>query len=46
MLLEQGFENFGRVGSLKKINKSLIKFTFSSSNNKKASEKEALKDLE
>lgn len=46
MLLEQGFENFGRVGSLKKINKSLIKYTFSSSNNKKASDKEALKDLE
>ena len=46
MLKEQGFENFGRVGSLKKIHKSLIGYTYSSSNNKKTADKEALKDLE
>lgn len=46
MLKEQGFEDFGRVGSLKKIHKSLIGYTFSSSNNKKTADKEALKDLE
>ena len=46
MLKEQGFEDFGRVGSLKKIHKSLIGYTFSSSNNKKTADREALKDLE
>jgi uncharacterized membrane protein (DUF106 family) len=46
MLKEQGFEDFGRVGSLKKIHKSLLNYTFSSSSNKKSSDKEALKHLE
>ena len=46
MLKEQGFENFGRVGSLKKIHKSLLGYTYSSSNNKKTQDKEALKDLD
>ena len=46
MLREQGFEDFGRVGSIKKIHKALIPFTFSSSNNKKAGDKEAIKHLE
>ena len=45
-LKDQGFDDFGRVGSLKKINKQLIGNTFSSSANKKAPDKEALKDLE
>ena len=45
LLKEQGFEDFGRVGSLKKINKSLLKYTFSASSNKQNSDKEALRDL-
>lgn len=45
-LKEQGFEDFGRVGSIKKINKHLLSHTFSSSNNKKAGDKEALKHLD
>ena len=34
------------MGSLKKIHKSLIKYTFSSSSNKKTADKEALRDLQ
>jgi len=45
LLKEQGFEDFGRVGSLKKINKSLLKYTFSASSGKGNSDKEALRDL-
>ena len=46
MLKEQGFDDFGRVGSIKKIHKALIPYTFSSSNNKKAGDREAVKHLE
>ena len=46
MLKEQGFEDFGRVGSIKKIHKLLLKYTFSSSGNKKNQDKETLKELE
>ena len=45
-LKEQGFEDFGRVGSIKKINKALLGHTFSSSNNKKTADKESIKHLE
>ena len=46
MLKEQGFEDFGRVGSIKKIHKSLLKYTFSSSGNKKNQDNETVKELE
>jgi hypothetical protein len=46
MLLEGGFEDFVRVGSLKKINKGLLKYTHYSGSNKKSADKDALKELE
>lgn len=46
MLKEQGFDDFGRVGSIKKIHKTLLPYTFSSSNNKKAGDREAIRHLE
>ena len=45
-LQEQGFEDFGRVGSLKKIHKKLLRHTFSASSNKKAGDKVALQHLD
>ena len=45
-LKEQGFENFGRVGSMRKINKTLISHAFSSTSTLKAADKESVKDLE
>jgi len=45
-LKEQGFTDFARVGSLKKINKALLPFTHHSSTNKKKSDKDALKELQ
>lgn len=45
-LKDQGFENFGRVGSLRKIHKSLINYAFSSTANQKKADKESMKDLE
>lgn len=46
MLRNSGFEDFARVGSLKKINKGLLRYTHHSGSNKKQADKEALKDLE
>jgi hypothetical protein len=45
LLLETGFTDFARVGSLKKINKMLLPFSHHSSCNSQ-SRKEALKELE
>lgn len=44
-LKDQGFDDFGRVGSLKKIHKHLIRHTFASSSNKKQSDQETVRDL-
>ena len=46
MLRNSGFEDFSRVGSLKKINKGLLKYTHHSGSNKKKADKDALKELE
>jgi len=46
MLKNSQFEDFARVGSLKKINKSLLSYTHHSSSNKKQADKDALRDLE
>jgi ABC-type polar amino acid transport system ATPase subunit len=46
MLKNSHFEDFARVGSLKKINKSLLRYTHHSSSNKKQADKDALRDLE
>jgi hypothetical protein len=46
MLLNSGFEDFSRVGSLKKINKGLLRYTHHSSSNKKQADKDAIKELE
>jgi len=45
LLFETGFENFARVGSLKKINKLLLPYSHHSTWNT-ASRKEAIKELE
>ena len=44
-LKEQGFNDFARVGSLKKINKKLLPYTHTASANKKKSDKDAIKEL-
>ena len=44
-LRDQGFTDFCRVGSLKKIHKNLLPFTHTSSTNKKAADKDALREL-
>ena len=44
-LKEQGFTDFSRVGSIKKINKTILPFTYTAGNNKKSSDKDALRDL-
>jgi hypothetical protein len=46
MLKNSQFEDFARVGSLKKINKSLLSYTHHSSSNKKQADKDALRELE
>jgi len=46
MLMNMGFTNFARVGSLKKINKALLPFTHHAASNKKKADKDALKELE
>lgn len=45
MLLNSGFTDFARVGSLKKINRTLLPYTHCSATNKKQADKEALKEL-
>ena len=45
MLKDQGFTDFARVGSLRKISKDLLPFSHHSANQKKKSDVEALKDL-
>ena len=44
-LKDQGFKDFARVGSLKKIDKQLLPYTHTSSSNKKKADKDALKEL-
>ena len=44
-LKDQGFTDFARVGSLKKIDKQLLPFTHTSSSNKKKADTDALKEL-
>ena len=44
-LRDQGFTDFCRVGSLKKIHKNLLPFTHTASTNKKAADKDALREL-
>lgn len=44
-LKDQGFSDFARVGSLKKIDKKLLPFTHTSSSNKKKADTDALKEL-
>ena len=44
-LKEQGFTDFVRVGSLKKIHKQLLPFTHTSTSNKKKADKDALREL-
>ena len=44
-LKEQGFTDFARVGSIKKIDKSLLPYTHTSTSNKKKADKDALKEL-
>ena len=44
-LKDQGFTDFARVGSLKKIDKKLLPFTHTSSSNKKKADTDALKEL-
>ena len=46
MLRDSGYSDFARVGSLKKIHKSLLPFSHHSANHKKKSDSEALKDLQ
>lgn len=46
MLRNSGFQDFARVGSLKKINKGILRFTHYSSSNKKQADKDALRELE
>jgi uncharacterized membrane protein (DUF106 family) len=46
MLRDSGYSDFARVGSLKKIHKSLLPFSHHSANQKKKSDTEALKDLQ
>eukprot|EP00347_Sterkiella_histriomuscorum_P015353 403357339 len=46
MLKNSEFEDFARVGSLKKINKHLLKYTHHSASNKKQADKEAIRELE
>lgn len=46
MLRNSGFHDFARVGSLKKINKGLLRYTHHSSSNKKQADKDALRELE
>lgn len=46
MLKNSEFDDFARVGSLKKINKHLLRYTHHSASNKKQADKEALKELE
>lgn len=44
-LKDQGFSDFARVGSLKKIDKQLLPFTHTSNSNKKKADTDALKEL-
>lgn len=44
-LKEQGYQDFARVGSLKKIDKKLLPFTHTSSSNKKKADTDAIKEL-
>lgn len=44
-LRDQGFKDFARVGSLKKIDKRLLPFTHTSSSNKKKADKDSIKEL-
>lgn len=46
MLKNSEFDDFARVGSLKKINKQLLRYTHHSGSNKKQADKEALRELE
>jgi hypothetical protein len=46
LLLEQGFQDFARIGSLKKISKPILRYTHYSASNKKASDKDAIHELE
>ena len=46
MLKNSEFDDFARVGSLKKINKHLLRYTHHSGSNKKQADKEALRELE
>jgi hypothetical protein len=45
MLKDSGYTDFARVGSLKKIHKSLLPYSHHSCKQKKKSDTEALKDL-
>jgi nicotinamide mononucleotide adenylyltransferase len=45
-LLDSGYTDFARVGSLKKINKLLLPFSHHSAIKKEESDKEALRELE
>jgi hypothetical protein len=46
MLKNSQFDDFARVGSLKKINKQLLSYTHHSSSNKKQADRDALRELE
>ena len=46
MLKNSDFHDFARVGSLKKINKGLLRYTHYSASNKKQADKDALRELE
>ena len=45
MLLSSGFTDFARVGSLKKINRTLLPFTHCNATSDKKADNEALKEL-
>ena len=46
MLMNSDFHDFARVGSLKKINKQLLRYTHHAASNKKQADKDAIRDLE
>lgn len=46
MLKDSGYTDFARVGSLKKIHKSLLPYSHHSANQKKKSDTDALKELQ
>ena len=46
MLLESGFTNFARIGSLKKINKVLLPYSHHNTAKRKKADKDAIKELE